>query len=231
VNKIVVFLRAKPGAPREDFQQALLAMACGGLAAPRDGEAMTLNLVRMPPDNLPYRPPSDSSVGQTPEYDAVVEIWGPRSAREMASDLRRAVADRVGAFHAYAVTATQIYSRRAFARGRPSGGIKLIGRLMFHPDMPDTAARRSWALHAGLAARVHVGSALYVQNWVDEALMDSCPPTRGIPIMHFPTEQAFFEEFVDSPRGMQEIIQDTSHFVAGGPRLYTTEYVIRDAVA
>jgi hypothetical protein len=26
---------------------------------------------------------------------------------------------------------------------------------------------------------------------------------------------------------MQEIIQDTSHFVAGGPRSYTTEYIIR----
>ena len=37
----------------------------------------------------------------------------------------------------------------------------------------------------------------------------------------------FFEAFVDSPRGMQEIIQDTSHFVAGGPRSYTTEYIIR----
>ncbi len=229
MNKVMVFMRAARALPREDFQQALLALARGGMDAPLGEEAITVNLVRMPPQNLPYRPPSDPTAGQTPEYDAIVEIWGPRSGPEIAGDLRQAIAHRACVFHAYAVTATQIYDRQPFPRGQPSDGIKLIGRLMFHADMSDSAARRSWGLHAGLAARVHVGSALYVQNWVDQALGEECPPARGMPIMHFPTERAFFEQFVDSPRGMEEIIQDTSHFVAGGPRFYTTEYIVRRA--
>lgn len=227
MNKAMVFLRAAPTAARDDFQQAVLAMARTGLAAPLPGEAITVNLVRMPPEHLPYRPPSDSSVGLTPEYDVIVEIWSPRSALSVASDVRKELADRVSVFHAFAVTETLIYHRRDFPQGQPSTGVKLIGRLMFHADMPDSAVGRSWALHAGLAGRVHTGSARYVQNWVDGALTDPCPPTRGMPIMHFPTEREFLEQFVDSPRGMQEILQDTAHFVAGGPRFYTTEYIIR----
>jgi len=227
LNKVMVFLRAAATASRNDFQQAILCMARTGLVAPLANEAMTVNLVRMPPDNLPYRPPSDSTLGQTPEYDAVVEIWSPRSARSVIGDLRKAVADSVSVFHAFAVTETLVYHRHALAQGQPSAGVKLIGRLMFHADMPDSAVRRSWALHAVLAARVHSSSARYVQNWVDEMLTDACPPTRGMPVMHFPTEREFLEQFVDSPRGMQEILQDTAHFVAGGPRFYTTEYIIR----
>ncbi len=227
MNKVMVFLRTAPAVSRDDFQQSMLSKARAGLAAPLASEAMAVNLVRMPPDNLPYRPPSDSRTGLTPDYDVIVEIWSPRSATAVAGDFREALADRVSVFHAYAVTETLIYHRRGFPQGEPSTGVKLIGRLMFHVDMPDSAVRRSWALHAVLAGRVHTGSARYVQNWVDEALSDPCPPTRGIPIMHFPTEREFLEQFVDSPRGMEEILQDTAHFVAGGPRFYTTEYIIR----
>lgn len=231
MNKVMVFMRAAAAALRDDFQRSMLDLAREGLPAPLCVEAITLNLVRLPPDNLPYRPPSDPTAGQQPEYDVIAEIWGTRDPLDIAGDLRQAVGAQASAFHAYAVTATEIYHRRDFPRGQPSAGIKLIGRLMFHADMPDSAVRRSWSLHAGLAARVHVGSARYVQNWVDRVLLDGSPPARGMPIMHFPSEQEFFEGFVDSPRGMQEIIQDTSHFVAGGPRSYTTEYIIRHPVA
>lgn len=227
VNKVMVFMRPAAAVSRDDFQQAMLSLARTGLAAPLAGEAMTLNLVRLPPTELPYRPPSDSSLGQTPEYDVIAEIWSPRNPMAVVADLGEAIADRVSALHAFAVRETLIYHRGGFQQGQPSTGVKLISRLMFHADMPDSAVRRSWALHAGIAGRVHTGSARYVQNWVDAALTDPCPPTRGMPMMHFPTEREFLENFVDSPRGMQEILQDTGHFVAGGPRFYTTEYIIR----
>ena len=227
MNKVMVFLRGASDRPRLDFQQSLLALTRTGLPEPLGREPMTLNLVLEPPDNLPYRPASDTSIGQPPVYDVIAELWSPRGAAQVSAELRLAVGHQASVYHAYAVTATEIYHRQDFRRGQPSQGVKLISRLMFHADMPDSAVRRSWGLHARLAARVHVGSARYVQNWVDQSLVEDGPPARGIPIMHFPGEQAFCEGFVDSPRGMQELLQDTAHFVAGGPRSYTTEYIVR----
>lgn len=227
----MAFLRSGASVGRDAFQSAVLKAADAGLDAMIGAEALNVNLVRMPPANLPYRPPSDPNAGKPPEYDVIIEAWSSGPAAGLARRLADALAGQAGALHAYAVTATRIYDRRSFPRGRPSDGIKLIGRLMFHADMPDSAVRRSWGLHAVLAARVHVGSAIYVQNWVEAALDADCPPCRGMPIMHFPSDRDFFEGFVDSPRGMEEIIQDTSHFVAGGPRFYTTEHIIRPLAA
>lgn len=229
MHKIMAFLRTRSDVPRADFQQQMLSLAQGRMATADRGNGMVVNLVRMPFANLPYRPPSDPTAGQTPEYDAIIESWSRRSPADMARALRASVVQSASVLHAYAVTPTVIYDRGGLQRGRPSAGIKLIGRLMFHADMADQAVRRSWGLHAALAERVHVGSTFYEQNWVDAVLGDDCPAARGIPVMHFGTEQDFFERFVDSPRGMQEIIQDTSHFVAGGPRFYTTEYTIGEA--
>ncbi len=229
MNKIVAFMRAAPASARETFQNDILTMANAGLDEIIGAVALHVNLVLLPPPNLPYRPPSDPGVGKPPEYDVIVEAWSTAEASAVAQRLHKAMIGKTSVIHAYAVTHKQIYNRKAFSRGRPSAGIKLMGRLMFHADLPDTAAMRSWGLHAPLAARVHVGSAIYVQNWVLGALSADCPPARGIPIMHFPTDVDFFDGFVDSPRGMQEILQDTSHFVASGPRFYTTEHIIRAA--
>ena len=229
MNKTMTFLRAASSLSRDVFQRDMLGLAQHQMAAAPVGDAMVVNLVRPPLANLPYRPPSDPTAGQTPEYDVIIESWSRRPPADMARGLQESVRQSASVVHAFAVTPTVIYDRGGFPRGRPSDGIKLIGRLMFHADMPDTAVRRSWGLHAALAARVHVGSVVYVQNWVDAALGHDCPATRGIPVMHFGSERDFFERFVDSPRGMEEIIQDTSHFVAGGPRFYTTEYTMGEA--
>jgi hypothetical protein len=226
MHKIIVFLRARSDFPRAGFQQEVLDRAYRQQERAALGDAMVVNLVRLPFANLPYRPPSDPTAGQAPEYDVIIEHCSRRSHADMLCALRELVLPSGSVEHAYAVTPTVIYDRGRLQRGRPSPGIKLMGRLMFHADMPDPAVRRSWGLHAALAARVHVGSAFYEQNWVDAVLGDDCPATRGIPVMHFGSEPDFFERFVDSPRGMEEIIQDTSHFVAGGPRFYTTEYTM-----
>lgn len=231
MNKVVTYLRAAPGLDRERFQTAVLDIAVAPQADALAAGGLIVNLVRLPPADLPYRPPSDTTAGAVPEYDIIVENWGRGTASAAAVELRRALAGRFESCHSYAVTETVIYDRREFSRGRPSAGIKLIGRLMFHADLPDSAAKRSWGLHARLAARVHTGSARYVQHWVDAPLDAACPPARGLPLMHFPSDEDFFDRFVDSPRGMEEILQDTSHFVSSGPRFYTTEYIIRAPAA
>lgn len=129
--------------------------------------------------------------------------------------------------HSYGVEPRLIFDRGAERRVGTSPGYKLFGRLMFHADMPDSAARRSWTLHAGLAERVHIGASRYVQNWVIEPLSADCPPTRGMPEMSFPSEGDLVDRFFDSDRGREEILQDTAHFVAAGPRFYAIENVVR----
>src|SRR5262249_34139918 len=110
--------------------------------------------------------------------------------------------------------------------GQPSTGINLIGQLMFHADLSDSAALRSWAQHAKLAVKVHVGAARYVQNWVESSHGDGCPAARGLPELHFPSRRDLTERFFDSPGGRDEILQDPAHFVQGGPRFYAREHVL-----
>lgn len=220
--KIMAFLRGS-GEPAA-FHEGLLARA-DAIAAALPGGAV-LNLVDPTPPDIPYRPANDTGLGAArPPYDAVIDAWGPDAAG-LDDTVRSLMAGVASACHVYGVEETVILDR-APGPGKPSGGIKLIGQLMFHADMPDSAVKRSWAQHAPLAVRVHVGAGRYVQNFVTHTFGEGAPPTRGIPQMHFPTRADLIERFVDSYRGMQEILQDTAHFVAGGPRLYAREWVLR----
>lgn len=178
------------------------------------GGSPRLFVVGPPPQGLPYAPSSDPDpVASSRLYDAAA-IWDDTpDTPDFAPLLSAGIL-----VHAWSVEPTVGYSRSPY--GQDNEALTLVGRLMFHPDLPDSAARRSWALHAGLAERVHVGACHYVQNWVLEALLPDCPPTRGLPELRFPNEAAAVERFFDSERGRMEILQDTAHFVASGPRLY-----------
>ena len=166
-----------------------------------------------PPAGLPYRPPTDpdpeASAG---EYHAVGMVEG-ESIPEDWSTMRG-----LEALHAYCVEVRTMFEREPV--GDEAEAITLLGRLMFHADLPDSAARRSWALHAPLAERVHVGASRYVQNWVVGTLSRGSPATRGLPELRFPNEAALVGRFFDCERGRDEILQDTAHFVASGPRFY-----------
>lgn len=170
-----------------------------------------LSRVIDPPANVAYRPPSDPQPEQSARlYDAALFLpgHGPLPA----------VPASITALHAYAVESRTIFTRESHAD--PATAITLLGRLMFHADLPDSAAQRSWRLHAPLAERVHIGADLYVQHWVVKALTPDSPPARGLPEMRFPEKMALVDHFFDSDRGRDEILQDTAHFVASGPRLY-----------
>jgi hypothetical protein len=114
----------------------------------------------------------------------------------------------------------------ASADGRPSTGIKYLRGLIFYEDLPESAVRRSWARHAPLAVEVHIGASRYVQWWVEERRSRDAPEIGGIAELHFASDQALAQGFFDSPRGMKGIIQDTGHFIAGGPaRLFARDHV------
>lgn len=175
------------------------------------GPDAQLSRVVPPPAQVAYRPPSDPDPELSADlYHAVLTIAGTASLPQLPSS--------VTTLHAYIVESRLVFDRGE--SGSPGSSITLLGRLMFHADLPDSAARRSWTLHAKLAERVHVGADRYIQNWVTRALTPDSPPARGMPEMRFPDERALVERFFDSDRGRDEILQDTAHFVASGPRLY-----------
>jgi len=196
---------------------ACAAIHCAGLV---------VDLVRPPPANLPYKPSSDPTVGSAmpPCYDAIVSLSEPE---EVVRDWEDLIGVQVAAAHIYVVEERVVFDKnRSRAIGR-TPGMKLFGQLQFHSDLPDSAARRSWSLHAKLAERVHVGASRYVQNWVVGQISRGAPKASGFPEMYFPTKADLIDRFFDSPRGAMEIYHDTAHFVASGPRFYATEHVLR----
>lgn len=203
--KIIALFRFEPGA-FVDWSGLESA------SSRRDEPPRLLQVIESPVGAL-YRPPSNPDPkGNSALYDAAA-IWDDaHSIPNFAS------VARVRHVHAWQVEPTPQFHREP--HGRDDEAITLLGRLMFHADLPDSAARRSWSHHAALAERVHVGASHYIQNWVVGPLSPECPPTRGLPELRFPGRRALIEGFFDSDRGRDEIVHDTSHFVSAGPRLF-----------
>jgi hypothetical protein len=216
MSKSVTFLKGRGDCGWVEY----LATRCDAL----DAERIVIDLVKPEPADLPYRPPSASGV--IADYDVIVSLVGAPTLVE-AIDWATLIGETPVAAHGYVVEERSIFDRGVDRRVGRSPGTKLFGLLMFHADMPDSAARRSWALHATLAERVHVGASRYVQNWITRRLSPDAPDARGMPEMSFPTHSDLIDRFFDSSRGRDEILHDTAHFVARGPRLYCAEHVVR----
>src|SRR3979490_2068871 len=109
MHKIVTFLRAAQESDRERFQELLLDIAESDRSEGFGAAAVTVNLVRLPPANLPYRPPSDKTGGGMREYDVILETWSLVAGDALVRDLQQAIPGKYSACHAYAVTETKIY--------------------------------------------------------------------------------------------------------------------------
>lgn len=207
MKRVVAFLRFDEA---EGVDLAMLRKRARHFGA----DTSTLLRVVRPPEGLPYRPPNRRAPEESwHDYDAVLLLDGTDRPMDW-----RQFEVKLTAVHAYTVEARQI-----FERGDPTrepDAIVLLGQLMFHVDLPDSAARRSWSLHATLAERVHVGATAYTQNWVVAPLSADCPPARGMPQMRWPNQRALVERFFDSERGREEIFHDTAHFISSGSRFY-----------
>ncbi len=159
----------------------------------------------------------------------MVQIWldDISAIPRVAATAIPALADHAALLHAYRATETVIWDRQETAPGQQTPGTSFMGRLQFHDDMPDSAARRSWTLHATLARRVHAAATRYAQNWIDGMLTPDAPVARGVPDLHFASARDLQERFFDSPAGRDAVLQDTAHFIQDGPRLYTREFIVR----
>ena len=226
MEKVLSFIKAADAGARQTLQGRLTGADAGAWLGNALGTSgLTVYLPQPLPGDFPYRPASDNGstvIGAVPRYDAIVASWHAADALpEVASRWHPLLGELASEVHPYHVNEQHVMDRRK------AGEIQcrtLISLLMFHADLPDSAARRSWKLHAPLVDRVHVGATHYVQNWVIAKLDASCPLARGIPQLHFPSYEDLVNGFFDSPRGRDEILQDTSHFVQSGWRFYTVDY-------
>lgn len=219
--KHFVFLTAGDGSDRVSFQRRGLDELMRWSADLPPSAHLIVNLVGNPPENLPYRPKVESG----PVFDLIVEGEDRNGDTDWLARLPDVVAS-AGRRDVYIVDPIVELDRQAVRSPGLSPGIKYLGLLEFHPDLPDSAARRSWQVHAPLAVDVHIGMDKYVRNWVVSSPTPGAKPARGIAELHFPSEEAIVSRFFDSERGMREIMQDTAHFVASGARSFVSEHIL-----
>jgi len=178
--KLLFFLKSEGNAT--DLRRWLIEKVGRALAADRRVSRFVVGRVQAR-TLVPHDPPSQRQT-DAPSLDVTVEIEGLEfDYGPLIGDL----ASRTTAVHAFRVTPTVVWDREVRSAGEKPG-TTYFALLRFHEDLPDSAARRSWAVHGELARHVHVGCTCYVQNWVDERLAGAGPRVQGVPQLTFPTE-------------------------------------------
>ena len=223
---IISFLRVRQDRRTSEFHAWLLAHIKASFESKAAGRTYCVLSLDEPLPSGFVLPPAmrldASNSVPWPPYDAAIL----RGDVEPAAALPSGLGEWADLEHTYRVTRKVIKDDGSIVDGCPSTGIKYLRGLIFHEDLPESAIRRSWARHAPLAVEVHEGASRYVQWWVEEHLSRDAPKIGGIAELHFASECALAERFFDSPRGMKEIVQDTGHFIAGGPpRLFARDHV------
>jgi hypothetical protein len=222
----MVFVRASQGRPASDFQAWYLGTFAPSLAErhPEMGRHV-VNLTEPGPEEL--RLPHDSR-DPNDRYDVVAQLACPPAGFHAVLETMRAdLATRADVLHAYRVSDTVVLDKEP-AADKALPGFKLLRELLFHEDLSDAAAKRCWAHHAKLALKVHVGMTRYVQHWIEERLSPDSPPVRGISELYFPTREELVQRYYESPRGREEIVHDTAHFIERRlPRVYSREHLLK----
>lgn len=222
------FMRARPGKDAAAFKDWYLKSFAPRLQATPGGPSRQLvNLTVRGPDELKL---SYDSSDPLERYDVVAELWF-----DTAADFRKSygvtptgeLAEWVDVQNNYRISDDVKIDRPAPAE-MPGPRYKLMRELFFYDDMSDAAARRCWAHHANLALKVHRAMYRYVQHWVEERLTPGLPPVRGISELCFPNREEVTHRYYESPRGKEEVIHDTAHFIQQRlPRVYANEHVVK----
>lgn len=224
-SKYFIYLTGGDRGRKADFQaQYLRAAREIAAAAPRDGQ-LIVNLVEETPAAVPFRPVNAHAEAVEPVCDVIVEISLPADEAEPVLAILASCIGDIAATEIYQVEEIVQLDRQVTVLGERSPGMKYIGRLSFHQDLPASAARRSWDIHVPLALRVHVGMDKYVRNWIVDASRGR--PAGGIAELSFPTLDAMLTRYFDSDRGKEEIMHDISHFIAYGVRFFASEFILR----
>lgn len=224
-SKYFIYLTGGDRSRKADFQAEYLRAARKIAAAVPRGGKLIINLVEKTPEGVPFRPVNMHSEEADAIYDAIVELSSPMDEAEPLLAALVSCASDIATTEIYQVEEMVELDRQVVVLGERSPGIKYIGRLNFHSDLPASAARRSWDIHVPLALRVHVGMDKYVRNWIVDTSRGR--PAGGIAELNFPTLDNMLTGYFDSDRGKEEIMHDISHFIASGTRFFVSEFVLR----
>jgi hypothetical protein len=228
--KTMIFLRARAGRDRSEFQQwCLRDYGQSRLRHDPMVRRLLVNLVDVVPGHMPWQRPGEvSPIPEQPPFDAVLEAWmeSADGAESIATKVTEDLAAAVDRREIYQVTEWIEKDGQPTAIGDRSPGVKYVALCAFHDDLTEIGAKRSWAQHVGLALEVHVGVSKYVRNWVDLAIATEETDVRGIVELHFKTMRDLETRWFDSDHGRARIIQDVGHFLKGAVRMFTSEYML-----
>lgn len=222
------FMRARPGKDPAAFKEWYLNVYAPRLQAgnPRPSHHV-VNLTVSGPDELKL---SHDSSDPLARYDVVAQMHFSTTAEFRAAvglELDGELAEWIDVRNSYRLSDAVILDRPPPAEA-PGPRYKLLRELVFHEDLSDQAARRCWTHHAALALKVHAAMYGYVQHWIEERLTPGLPPVRGISELRFPNRDILTHGYYESPRGREEILHDTGHFIQRRlPRVYANEYVLK----
>jgi hypothetical protein len=220
----LIFLRARGGRSAQGFKDWYVDRFAGRALELSPGlRRHVANLAVEGPAEL--RPPQYDPDPQA-RYDVVASLALDDGAGFRAILEDAALADWADVRNGYRVSDTLVIDREP-SRATALPGYKIIREILFHADMPDSAARRSWTHHGSLAKKVHVGVTRYVQHWVEERIGPNPHPVRGISDLYLPDWETMLQRYYDSPRGREEVSHDAGHFIESQlPRVYAQEHVL-----
>jgi len=220
----LIFLRARAELPAQRFKDWYVdqfAIRAAELCPAIRRHVANL-AVEGPPE---LRSPQDDADPRA-RYDVVASLELDDDAAFCAILGDVALANRADVRNGYRVSDTVVIDREP-QRADSLPGYKILREIVFHADIPDSAARRSWIHHGHLARRVHVGVTRYVQHWVEERYGPNPPPVRGISDLYLPDWETMAQRYYDSARGREEVSHDAGHFIETQlPRVYTREHVL-----
>jgi hypothetical protein len=220
----LVFLRARANLPAEAFQEWYVTEFASRLR--QVGPALRRHVANLAVAGPAELRPTQGDTDPAARYDVVADLELDDVATFRAAFDGQELATRADVRHAYRVSRTVVIDQEA-RRLESLPGYKVMREIVFHADMPDTAARRSWTHHGSLARKVHVGVTRYVQHWVEEKLSPNSVPIRGISELYLPSWEALAQRYYDSPRGREEVTHDAGHFIADQlPRIYAREHLL-----
>jgi hypothetical protein len=226
--QLITFLRARQERKPVEFQEWYLNRFASRMQ--QDCPFVlrhVVNLTEAGPEELRTMHDSDDPQAR---YDVVTQLWcetaseiREASARQLNTDLL----DWADVHHSYSVQ-ERVVLDKSNAQSNRQNGFKLLRELIFFEDLSDAAAKRCWAHHGNLAVKIHVGMTRYSQLWVEETLSPAPLPARGISELFFPTHEDLAQRYYESPRGREQVLHDTGHFIQKRlPRVYSHEHVVK----